>query len=117
MKVVIFDDTRKRRSELTDTLHKKRIEVTSFYGSNDFIDVLEKNKSDFLLLDMESWSRGKSIYNRFGIAKKLETIPIIFYNAPANFTVLNERSRHPKDRILFKQTEVAAVVASLQEIR
>jgi DNA-binding NtrC family response regulator len=113
MKVVILDDTKKRRSDLADALHKKRVEVTTYYGSNDFINAIEKNKFDLLLLDMESWNRGKSIYTRFGTAKRLENLPIVFYNAPANFSVLYDRPRHLKDRILPKPTEADAVVASL----
>ena len=114
MKVVILDDTRKRRSELVDFLHKKRAEVTALYGSNEFIDAIDKNKFDLLLLDMESWIRGKSVYSRFGISKRLEALPIVFYNAPANFSVLQERPRHPKDRILPKPTEVETIIAIIQ---
>lgn len=113
MKIIILDDARVRRNDLTDKLRKKRNEVTPIYGSNDFIDALEKSKCDLLLLDMESWSRGKPIYERFGIAKKLENTPILFYNTPASFSALDERSRHPKDRILVKPTEADAVIAAL----
>jgi FixJ family two-component response regulator len=113
MKVIVFDDSRKRRNELVDLLRKKRIDATALYCSNDFISAAEKNKFDVLLLDLESWNRGKSIYNRFGIARRLESLPVVFYNAPVNFSVLNERPRHPKDRILFKPTEADAIVASI----
>jgi DNA-binding response OmpR family regulator len=117
MKVIVLDDTRQRQRGLVDALHKKRVEVTGYYGSNDFINAVEKNKFDFLLLDMESWNRGKSIYSRFRIAKRIEIMPIVFYNAPENFSVLPDRPRHPKDRILFKPTEAEAVVASLLDNR
>jgi DNA-binding NtrC family response regulator len=117
MKILLLDDFRTRRNGLVDALQKKRYEVTACYGSNDFISSLEKQKFDILFLDMESWNRGKSIYNQFAIAKKLENLPIIFYNSNMNFSMLNDRARHQKDRILFKPTEVEAIVASLQENR
>jgi len=114
MKILILDDARTRRNELADKLRKKRNDVTSIYGSNDFIDAVEKSKCDFLVLDVESWRRGKPIYERFGIAKKLEKTPILFCNAPVNFSSLGERSKHPKDRVLATPTEADAVIAALQ---
>jgi len=66
---------------------------------------------------MESWNKGKAIFSRFGIAKKLETLPILFYNASMNFSILHDRPRHGKDRILFKPTEVNAIVENILDIR
>jgi CheY-like chemotaxis protein len=117
MKVLVFDDGRKRRTELVDALQKKKCDVTAHYSSNDLIAAVEKNKFDVLLLDMESWNRGKSVYERFGMARRLESQPIVFYNAALNFSILNDRPRHAKDRILFKPTGVDAIVMSLQDSR
>lgn len=117
MKILLLDDYRTRRNSLVDALQKKKYEVTACFSSNEFISSLEKQKWDILLLDMESWSRGKSIYDQFAIAKKLENLPILFYNANINFSMLNDRARHQKDRILFKPSEVEAIVTSLQENR
>jgi PleD family two-component response regulator len=118
MKMIILDDTRNRRNALVNALQKKRIDAAAFYSSNDFITAVEKNKFDLLLLDMESWNRGKAVYNYFRIAKRLlEKLPILFYNADAAFSVLNDRPRHAKDRILCKPTETETVMASLQENR
>ena len=113
MKLLLLDDFRTRRNELIDALQKKTYEVTACFSSNEFIVSLEREKFEMLLLDMESWNRGKSIYNQFGIAKKLENLPILFYNANMNFSMLNDRARNQKDRILFKPTEVEAIVTSL----
>lgn len=117
MKILLLDDFRTRRNSLVEALQKKKHEVTSCYGSNEFISSLEKSKFEILLLDMESWNRGKSIYNQFAIAKKLENLPILFYNANMHFSMLTDRARHQKDRILFKPTEVEAIVTGLQENR
>jgi len=117
MKIVLLDDTRATRTQLTDALQKKKFEVTACFSSNDFITAIDKGKCDLLLVDAESWSRGRSIYNYFGIAKKLEAIPIVFYNANPNFSVLEDRPRHAKDHILFKPTETEAVVNCVQDNR
>jgi len=117
MKILLLDDYRVRRNGLVEALQKKRYEVAACYSSNEFITLLEKQKFDLLLLDLESWNRGKSIYNQFAIAKKLENLPILFYNANMNFSMLNDRARHQKDRILFRPTEVEAIIASLLENR
>lgn len=117
MKIILLDDYRTRRNSLVDALQKKKYEVSACYSSNEFVSSLEKQKWDILLLDMESWNRGKSIYTRFAIAKRLENLPILFYNANMNFSMLNDRPRHQKDRILFKPTEVEVIVTSLMENR
>jgi DNA-binding NtrC family response regulator len=117
MKILLLDDFRTRRNALVEALQKKKYETTACYASNEFIVAIEKHKFDLLLLDLESWNRGKSIYNQFAMAKKLENLPILFYNANMNFSMLNDRARHQKDRILFKPTEVDAIMTSLLENR
>jgi len=117
MKILLLDDTRPRRNELVDALQKKRYEVTACYSTNDFMNAVEKHKADAILLDMESWYRGSAVYNFFGIAKRLESTPIVFYNANMNFSILNDRPRHAKDRILFKPSEADAILGSLQDNR
>ncbi|MCU0608253.1 MAG: response regulator [Chitinispirillaceae bacterium] len=115
MKIVILDDTRKSRTALTDALSKKKKDVADCFSSNEFINAIEKGKIDLILMDMESWTKGRSIYNYFSIAKKLEDVPVLFYNAAPNFSVLEDRPRHAKDQILFKPTETVAVITCVQD--
>jgi len=117
MKILLLDDTRKRRNELVDAMQKKHYEVEACYSSNNFMQAIDKQKVNLVLIDMDSWNKSKAIFSRFGIAKKLETLPILFYNASMNFSILHDRPRHGKDRILFKPTEVDAIVANILEIR
>lgn len=117
MKILLVDAVRSRRAQLTDALQKKRYEVTACISSNDFVTTVEKQKFDYLLLDMDAWIRGKSLYNYFGLSKKLENLPIVFYNSSMNFSILNDRPRHSKDRILFKPSEVDAILGSVQDTR
>jgi DNA-binding response OmpR family regulator len=117
MKILLLDDTRKRRNELVNAMQKKHYEVEACYSSNHFMQLIDKQKVNLVLLDMDSWNKGKAIFSRYGIAKKLETLPILFYNASMNFSILHDRPRHGKDRILFKPTEVGAIVANILDIR
>lgn len=116
MKVLIHDDSKKRRSIISGLLEKKRYEVTACNKSNDFINSLEK-KIDVLLLDVDSWKRGKALYNYLGIPRKLSSIPIIFYNAPTEFSAIESRQRHEKDRILPKPLNPENLIASIPDSR
>ncbi|MBN1127523.1 MAG: hypothetical protein JXA71_00950 [Chitinispirillaceae bacterium] len=117
MKILLLDDTRKRRTGLVEAMQKKHYEPVACFSTNDFMQAVEKQKVSLVLLDMDSWNKGLPIYTYFKIAKKLETLPILFYNASMNFSILHDRPRHGKDRILFKPTEVDAIVANILEIR
>lgn len=117
MKILLLDDTRKRRNELAEAIGKKHFELIACYSANEFMQSIEKQKVNIVLLDMDSWTKNRAIFLRFGVAKRLETLPILFYNASMNFSILHDRPRHGKDRILFKPTEVDAIVANILEIR
>ncbi|MBN2037416.1 MAG: response regulator [Chitinispirillaceae bacterium] len=117
MKILLLDDTRKRRNKLVEVLQKKKYDVIPCYSSNDFMQSIEKQKVGMVLLNLDSWRKGAAIYNCFGIAKKLENLPILFYNASMDFSILHDRPRHGKDRILFKPTEVDAIVANILDNR
>jgi DNA-binding response OmpR family regulator len=106
-----------KEDRIVDAMQKKHFEVEACYSSNNFMQTIDKQKVNLVLLDMDSWNKSKAIFSRFSIAKKLETLPILFYNASMNFSILHDRPRHGKDRILFKPTEVDAIVANILEIR
>ena len=116
MKILVLDENKTRRIRLTEILEKKRHEVTACSQSNAFITAIEKN-FDTLLLDVESWNRGRAIYHYLGIGRRLAGRPIIFYNAPPEFSAIGHRPRNPKDKILVQPSEVEAIVAGLPETR
>jgi DNA-binding NtrC family response regulator len=113
MKILLLDDTRKRRNQLVEVLQKKKYDVIACYSSNSFMQSIEKQKINLILLNLDSWQKGAAMYTYFGIAKRLENLPILFYNASMDFSILHDRPRHGKDRILFKPTEVDAIVANI----
>jgi hypothetical protein len=65
------------------------------------------------LIDVDSWQHGRSLYAYFQVGKKIERIPALFYNAPQNFTAVNERARHEKDYVLPKPSEVDSIIDAM----
>jgi len=69
MNVLLMDDTRKRRNQINELLSKQH-KVTDCYSSNEFITLIEEGSFDIVVLDMDTWSKGSSIYHYFKIGKK-----------------------------------------------
>jgi len=115
MKIVILDDTRKRRAELKLLIEKSHKGVLDFYSSNDFIVSVEESAPDLLLVDTETWKKGKSIYNYLKLGKKLENTPVILYNSEEDVYFIPDRSRHEKDRVLPKPTEIGTIAEIVQQ--
>ena len=112
MNVLVMDDTRKRRNQIVELLGKQH-SVTDCYSSNDFIDQIENGNFDIVALDMDTWTKGTSIYHYFKIGKKLEKWPVILYNSDDDAPYLSDRTRHENDRILPKPFEVESLVESV----
>ncbi|MBN1600034.1 MAG: response regulator [Chitinispirillaceae bacterium] len=115
MKVLLLDDARARRNHIKDAVSRLYHEVTDCYSSNDFISVIQESNYDIILLDMDTWRKGRSIYNYFRIGKKLENLPILLYNADEDTYFIQDRARHEKDRVLSKPSEVDAIIEALQQ--
>ena len=115
MKILLLDDSRKRRVQIKEAVSQNQHKLLDCSTSNDFVSSLENDSPELVLLDMETWRKGKSIYNYFRISKKLENIPIIFYNAEEDSYFIPERNRHEKDRVLSKPTEVENIVETMQQ--
>jgi len=110
-----MDDTRKRREELKIAIEKHHKGVVDFYSSNDLITSVDESAPDLLVLDMDTWKKGRAIYNYFKIGKKLENTPVILYNADEDMYFIQDRTRHEKDRVLPKPTEVGTIVELVQQ--
>jgi DNA-binding NtrC family response regulator len=115
MKIVVLDDTHSRREKIKDSVTKLHHDVFDCFSSNDLISSIEESAPDLLLLDMESWKKGRSIYNYLKIGKKLENTPVILYNAEEDTYFIQDRARHEKDRVLSKPTEVDNIIDLLQQ--
>ncbi len=113
MKVLILDESRKRRATLSDRLSQRSHEVSGTSVSGEFMELVGKQGYDMVILDVESWQRGRSIYNYFGVGKRLASTPIIFLNAPENFVSVTERSRNEGDRVFHRPFDLDTVVDSV----
>lgn len=114
MKILVMDDTRKRRTQIKEEIVKKGHDVIECYTSNEFIDRIGENKADLILLDADTWKKGKSIYNYLKISKKMENIPVIYYNSEDDNMAIQDRPGNEKDLVLSKPTEVEAVLDRVQ---
>lgn len=115
MKIAMLDGTRVRKTQLQELLVKNKYDVTACRNSNDFLNVVTEGNADILLIDMETWSKGKSVYNYFSVPKKLEKKTVVFYNAEEGFSALPERTNNEKDQIVRKPSELQAVVDAIHQ--
>lgn len=112
MTILLMDDTRKRRSQIMDLLSKQHSVVESF-TSNDFIEQVQSDTFDMVVLDMDTWKKGSSIYHYFRIGKHLEKVPVVLYNTDDEAPYLPDRARNENDRILPKPFEIESLVESI----
>ncbi len=110
MDVLILDEVKSRKAKLAETLEKRRYKVVQCGTSNDFLGAVSNSLPSLILLDVDTWHHGRSMYSYFQIGKKIENVPVVFYNAPENFVALGDRNRHEKDYVLQKPSEVESVV-------
>jgi len=115
MKILIMDDSSSRRGQVSEAVEKLSHEVVTCSTTNDFITNLEEVEPQMVVVDMDTWKKGKSIYNYFHIGKKLEKLPVILYNAEEDTYFIPERTRNENDRILPKPTDIEAIIDSIQE--
>ena len=112
MKVLLMDDVRKRRHQIKDLLTKQHT-VAECFTSNDFIEQVQTENYDMVMLDMDTWKKGSSIYHYFRIGKHLEKLPVVLYNTEEDAPYLPDRARHENDRILPKPFEIESLVESV----
>jgi len=109
MQVVILDEFRQRGAQIAEGLGSG-CKVSNCQLSNDFLTQLNGAAPDKVIIDLPTWNSGRALYNYFEVSRKLETIPVVVYNAPENFETLPGRPRHNRDKVLPKPADVASVV-------
>lgn len=110
MKILLLDESRKRVAQIAEAIGNGKHTVVSCTNSNDFMVAVTEETPDKLLLDVETWNNGKAIYGYFDVSRKLEDIPVVFYNAPEEFPGMADRPKHSKDHVLPKPSEAEAIV-------
>jgi FixJ family two-component response regulator len=109
MEVLILDDLKSRKTKLVEMIEKRMYKVVQCGTSNDFLSAVDHSLPGLILLDFDTWHRGRSINAYFQTGKKIEHVPVVFYNTPPNFVALSDRNRHEKDFVLQKPPEVDSV--------
>lgn len=100
MKVLIVDDQQKRAQQVVELVGGKKVDAVVCTNSNELLDALKAGGVKAMVLDVETWRKGRSIYEYFGVTRKLVDMPIVFFNAPEGFTALTDRPRLDKDTVL-----------------
>lgn len=113
MKIVVLDESKKRKEQITDLLEEKGHDVLLCSASGEFMEMIETATPDKILLDIESWHHGRALYTYFKFSKRIEDTPITFYNTPENFTAIPDRDPNPGDKIYTKHTDIEEVISDI----
>ena len=113
MEIVILDELKSRRTAIAESLEKNRYKVIQCGTSSEFMNSVNTVSGGHYCIDVDSWHHGRSLYAYFQIGKRMERIPVLFYNAPQNFTAVGDRARHEKDYVLQMPSEVNAIVDAI----
>ncbi len=110
MKIVILDETSKRKQALIEKLEARGHTAIGCRTTGDFMDTVVSQSPGKILVDSDSWRRGAAMFRYFGFGKRMAGIPVIVYNAPESFTNLPDRPRHDEDIVLNRGAEVELIV-------
>jgi hypothetical protein len=113
MKIIVMDESRKKNVQICELLQKKKHKAVSCQTSTSFLEALDEGGIDRILLNVESWQRGRAMYKYFDVPARLGAIPVVFYNAPENFINITARDKNEQDRVLASPAEAEAVVESI----
>lgn len=113
MTVVVFDEMKNRRQQIVHLLNAKGYSVKPCFASGDFMDILDRNSIDKIIMDVDSWRHSRAIFDYFNVSRKLQNIPIIFYNAPETFVSIHDRSQGIQDKVYQKTCAADAIVSEL----
>jgi two-component SAPR family response regulator len=113
VKIVVLEESNKRKSKLQEMLQDKGHEVTSCSATSEFMELLEMSEPDKIVMNVEAWQHGNAIFSYFNFVKRLETIPIVFYNASENFSNITNRTHIENDKILNSPIDIDSI---LQEV-
>jgi DNA-binding NtrC family response regulator len=115
MKILVMDDVKTRKTQIAEGLEKSKHKVVQCSGSSEFMAAMNEQSPNLICLDYDTWNHGRSIYNYFKIPKRIEQMPLLVYNSPANFSAFSNRPRNDKDRILTKPSDPKAIIEAVSE--
>ncbi len=115
MKILVVDEYSKRRAQIVEILEKNGHDVEGCSTTQDFMVKIDEDTPERLVLDVPTWRNGKAIYQYFQLGKKLEKIPILFYNSYEGFSFDGTRAPHENDRILHEPTKSEDIGTALEQ--
>lgn len=113
MRVIVLDESKTQKDEIKDIFERKGHDVRAYFATADFIQAVDDSLPDKIIMNVDAWLHGKAIYSYFNFVKKLENIPIVFYNAPENFNGIQDRNQNQDDVIISKGEIVKEVIEEL----
>lgn len=114
MKIIILDESDKRKLQIHDLLQDKGHDVTTCSATGEFMELLEMSEPDKILLNVEAWQHGAAMFSYFNFNKRLENIPIIFYNAPENFQNIASRTQIENDKIINSPIDIDSIIQEVE---
>jgi DNA-binding NtrC family response regulator len=115
MKILVLDELKSRKTEMTSALEKNKHKVLACATSNEFFNAIEDQSLSCICLEYETWHKGRAIYGYFNIPKKIERKPVIVYNSPIHCAGLANRVKNEKDRMLPKPTDSNTLVEAVAQ--
>jgi len=109
MKVLVLDDKNKKNGKINDLFDRKQIDGQLCSTSNEFLNAVESSKFDTLFINADTWCKGRAIYDYFQISKKIESKPVVFYNAEEKFAGISGRKSIDQDKIYYKPVDLETV--------
>jgi len=113
MKIFIVDDFKKRADSLSVMLQAKKHTITCCTSSNSFMDEMQKAKPDRIIMDIESWKKGRAIYSYLSFDRQLDDIPVTFYNSADENAAIANRQSNPADVVIVKPVNPEAIAESV----
>ena len=110
MKVVLLDETTKRRLSIAEKLESRGHVVTLCRGSGEFLEALSTQSPGKVIIDLDAWKRGSAMFRYFDICKRILGTPVVFFNAHETFTTIADRPRHDGDVVLPRSSSVEFIV-------
>ena len=109
MKVLVLDDEYKKNPKVREALDSKKLDAALCSLSNEFLTAVNSAEFDTLFINADTWSKGRAIYDYFDIAKKIETKPVVFYNADQKFAGIKNRRPNDRDKVHQVSTDYATI--------
>lgn len=105
MKVLVLDDGRKQAPDIKEAFSKKSMDAAVCSSSNEFMDALNASGFEAVYINAETWNKGRSIYDYFGVGQMLEGKTAVVYNADDKFTGIANRTPGEQDRLIAQPSD------------